>query len=279
MHRITPRQAALMAIVGTLAACSSGGSGPSTGSQVTFSVGTKGGNAAGLSRLAFLSDTQNAGTDVLILDTVKLVLRDVRFKRVEDSGCPDDDSTAHLSGGGNWGQNGDDGHADACESFNAGPYLLDLPLGPGVDRAFSIAVDTGTYDQLRVKIHRPSTDSGDAKDVAFLAAHPEYNGVSIRAVGSFDGTPFVYTTGLSAEERVALIPPIAVADSTTNVSVTIKVDVSGWFSDGSGNLVDPSTADSGGVNLDLVRSNIRRSFHAFRDENHDCHNDHGSDNN
>ena len=281
MDRNTLRRYALFAAVSAMAACNSGSS-PSAGSQVTFSVGTRASRAGTPARAAFLSDTVATPTDTILLDTVELVLRDVRFKRVEDSGCPDDDSLHASAMGGDGGgshdgnEDGHDGHVDACESFNAGPFLLNLPLGGGVDQAFSVTVDTGTYDQLRVKVHKPSTDSADAKDAAFLAAHPDFQNVSIRATGTFNGTPFTYISDLSAEERIRLIPPISVADSAASVDVTIKVDVSSWFKDEGGNLVDPSSANSGGANDQLVRDNIKRSFHAFRDENHDCHDDSGS---
>jgi hypothetical protein len=281
MHLNTLRQSALLAVVSALAACSSG-SGPSSGSQVTFSVGTRATPAGAPARVAFLSDTFATSSDTIVLETVKLVLRDVRFKRVEDSGCPDDDSLHATSLGGDGSgsndghEDGHDGHADACESFNAGPFLLDLPLGGGVTQAFSITVDTGTYDQLRIKVHTPRSDGTDPKDAAFLALHPDFQGVSIRATGSFNRTPFTYTTDLSAEQRIALIPALTVAGSAQNKDVTIKVDVSTWFNDGGGHLVDPGTANAGGPNDPLVRENIRRSFHAFEDENHDCHDDSGS---
>lgn len=287
----TAHRLSLMALAATLAACSGSGTAPTARSQVTFSLSSKPLGAAP-ARLASLSDTITGGGATLVLDTVQLVLRDLRFKRVEDGSCPDDDgesssvrpngggddSTGHDGSGHEGDDNGADGEHDACESFNAGPFLLDVPLGGGVDRAFSVLVDTGTYDQLRIKIHKPEDDSADAKDAAFLAAHPEFNKVSIRAVGSFNGTPFVFTTDLNAEQRIALVPPITVTDATANVDVTIKVDVSNWFSDGAGGLVDPATGSKGGANDNLVRDNIRDSFHAFRDGNHDGHDDDGSDN-
>jgi hypothetical protein len=284
MNSKTPRLMALMATMGLMAACSSG-SGPSAASQVTFNIGTQG---AGAVRGAFLSDTQATSSDTLVIDKVELVLRDIRFKRVEDDNCPTDDSLHAASmGGDNDGPNdnghhdggdndGHDGHNDACESFNAGPFLLDLPLGPGVTRAFSVAIDTGTFNQLRIKIHKPENDSGDQKDIDFLTLHPDFQGVSIRATGTFNGVAFTYLSDLNAEQRIALIPPITVADSAANVDLTIKVDLATWFKDGL-NLVDPNSANKGEANENLVRDNIRDSFHAFRDENHDCHNDDGSD--
>jgi hypothetical protein len=285
----TARQLALATFAGLLAACSGSGTAPSAKSQVTFSLSSKALSASG-SRAAFISDTISGAGSTVVLDSVQLVLRDLRFKRVENSGCPDDGNSGsvHANGGGNdstgsegsgheGDDNGADGQHDACEAFNAGPFLLDVPLGGGVDRAFSVVVDTGTYDQLRIKIHKPHGDSADAKDVAFLAAHPEFDGVSIRAVGSYNGTPFVFTTDLNVEQHIRLVPPITVADSATNVDVTIKVDVSNWFSDGAGGLVDPATGIKGGANDNLVRNNIEASFHAFHDGNHDGHNDDGSD--
>lgn len=260
----------------TLAACSGDGAGPTTGAQVTFNLASGSGLAA---VRGLLSDTLTDANHTLVLDTVQLVLRDIRFKRVEESACDgDDDSTEsgglrlaasrhdslHHGDG-----SGHDGQADGCEAFNAGPFLLDVPLDSAVSKAFAVAVDTGTYDQVRIKIHKARSDSADAKDAQFLAAHPGFDKVSVRVVGTFDGTPFEFLTDLNAEERMDLVPPLVVADSMSNVNVTLRVDLSGWFLDGSGGLVDPATANKGGANDHLVQDNIRDSFHAFRDDDRD----------
>jgi len=280
--RIPSRLTAFAALASLLAACSDG-AGPSARGQVTFNLAT-----GGIARPALL---QGNAADVLVLDSVKLVLRDIKFQRVNEDACDNenddgenndgthDDATPstpirpaslHDDGG---NDDGDDGHSDACESFNAGPYLLDVPLGPGVEKAFSVAVDAGTFDQVRFKIHKPDNDSGDPKDVAFLAANPAFDKVSIRVVGSFNGTPFVFTTDLNAQEKMAFAQPLVVAAAATNVDVTIKVDVSNWFSNGTGGLVDPATANKGGQNESLAKDNIRDSFHAFRDDNRDGEDD------
>ena len=274
------RLATTVALAGLLAACSDG-SAPTTRSQIRFNLAT-----GSSSNLAALSDTFATGSDTLVLDSVQLVLRDIKFQRVNEDACDNEnepgddngnDSTPHTirvaslhDDGGN--DDGDDGHADACESFNAGPYLLDVPLDSGVTKAFTVAVDTGTYDQVRFHLHKPE-DDGDAKDVAFLAAHPQFNKVSIRAVGTFNGQPFVFTSDLNALQRMDLVPPLVVADSTQNVDVTIKIDVSNWFSDGAGGLVDPATAGKGGDHENVVKQNIKNSFRAFRDDNRDGEDD------
>jgi hypothetical protein len=282
----TSRLAAFAALASLLAACSDG-SAPSSRSQVTFNLATGGVAGPAMNQSGALA----LDGDVLVLDTVKLVLRDIKFQRVNEDACDNEDNdgenndgthddvapsnlvrpaSLHDDGG---NDDGDDGHSDACESFNAGPYLLDVPLGPEVEKAFSVVVDTGTFDQVRFKIHKPEDDSGDPKDIAFLADHPDYNQVSIRVVGTFNGTPFVYTSDLNAKQTLVFTTPLVVAESMQNVDVTIKVDVSAWFSNGAGGLVDPATGNKGGENENLVKDNIRDSFHAFRDDNRDGEDD------
>lgn len=288
------RRAACLTLAGLLAACSDG-AGPSTKTQVTFNLAT--GGPAGPALL--MGDTLATDTDTLVLDSVQLVLRDIKFERVNEDACddehdddgdddrPDDDLTAaalirpaslHDDDG---EDDGDDGDSDACESFNAGPFLLDLPLGPDVERAFSVAVDTGTYEEVQFKIHKPRRDEGDPRDIAFLDAHPNFEGVSIRVVGAFNGEPFVFTTDLDAKQELEFASPLVVAGSMQNVDVTIKVDLSRWFADHQGGLVDPATANPGGEHASLVKDNIKDSFHAFRDDDcdgeDDDYEDEGSD--
>jgi len=265
-----------------LGACGTSG-GPSSSTQVTFSLATRQGAAP---FAALMGDTIATASDTLVIDKVEMVLRDIRFNRVNDNGCDteegDDSSSVDASArvafshdGGD--DDGHDGHSDGCESFNAGPFLLDLPLGSGTAKAFAVAVDTGSYDQVRIKVHKPEDDSGDARDIAFLAAHPDFNKVSIRVTGSFNGQAFSFETDRNAEERFNLVPPLVVADSVSNIDVTIQVDVAAWFQDGSGGIIDPGTANKGGPNDNLVEHNIQNSFKAFRDENHDGHDDDGND--
>jgi hypothetical protein len=260
-----------------LLACSEG-TGPGNKPQISFNVATSSGAAANLQSV---SDTVVGGANTLVLDQVELVLRDIRFKRVNDDVCEGDDDQGEdiavrpLSH--DDGENGDDGNEDACETVNAGPFLLDLPLGSSVEKVFSVAVDTGTFDELRLRLHKPEDDGTDPADVAFLAAHPDFARISIRATGTWNGTPFTFTSDLDAEQEMQLNPPLVVTDAGANVDVTLKVDVATWFADGNGGLVDPGTASKGGQNENLVRDNIEHSFDAFQDENHDGHDDGGSD--
>jgi len=281
---------ALLACTGLLAACSDGSS-PSQGTQVTFSLGTHAASAAGAALLAPITDGQG---NTIEFTSVKLVLRKVEFKREEDESCEGSSGIPvatsgtvqhsgqldghHDDGGEN---DGDDGHEDACESVTFGPALVNLPLDAGVTEAFTVTLDPGTYDELKVQVHKP--EAGDPRDDAFLAI-PGNEGVdySIIAEGIYTpsgGAPvnFTYKSRLSAEQEIHLDPALVISGATLDYPVTVKVEVAKWFVDGSGNLLDPGSANDGGANQGLVNDNIQKSFHAFRDENHDCHDDDGSD--
>lgn len=161
----------------------------------------------------------------------------------------------------------DDDGGRGCGVLRLGPFLVSLPLTGGAAQQFTVTVDSGTYASAMFEIHRPSTFG----DSAFVAANPAYRGVSIRLVGSWNGAPFVFTTGVSGAERADFDPPLVVGAAP--VTFTLMVDLSGWFRSGSGALIDPLSALDDSTNAPIVRANIERSFHALRDDDHDGRDD------
>jgi len=239
------RLAALLTVAGALAACDS--SGPSsTGSQVQFNIATRAATAAApVAGFASAPVSFADSTDTLVIDQVQMVVREVELKRTDATS----DSTCT-------------GEHDGCEELESGPFLLDLPLSTGATTVLTVPVTPGTYSELEFKVHAPSSDSGDA----FLALHPDFAGVSIRVTGSWNGTPFTYEAGVRAKQELEIQPPLTVTDSS-NADFTLFIDIGSWFRS-AGKLIDPSTANAGGANEELVNSNIVRSFNAFEDENH-----------
>ena len=124
------------------------------------------------------------------------MLREIELKRVEStSGC------------------GDSEH-DGCEKLELGPILLDLPLGGtgGAARSFSVAVAAGSYDEIEFEIHKPSDD--DASDAAFLQAHPDFAGVSVKVDRHLQRRSRSATSSdLNAEEEIELNPPLVTQPS------------------------------------------------------------------
>lgn len=201
------------------------------------------------------------GADTIVLRSVEMVVREVELKRVEAEGC---DS---VSGN------------DDCEEFETGTTLVSPPLGAtATETVISINAPPGQYDQLEFKIHKPEDNSEDA---AFLAANPSFAGVSIRVTGTYSqaGTrsDFTFTSDLNASQEVLLSPPLTVADGQA-ANVTLRVDVSTWFVNGAGtSLVNPATANKGQANEGVVKDNIEASIDAFRDDDHNGHDDDNED--
>jgi hypothetical protein len=215
----------------------------------------------------------DASNNTIAISSVELVLRKVELKPIERSAC-DESSQATVATATSDGNDGNEANEmneadEDCDELEAGPILVDLPLG-GIERMFEATVPAGTFDELQFQIHKPS-DDGDAADHAFLAAHPDLAGSSIRVKGKFNGTDFTYTSDLNVEQELRFNPPVVVTAGTP-AKLTVSLDLSGWFRSG-GTLVDPATAAKGGANEGLVRDNIVRSFQSFKDNDEDGQDD------
>jgi hypothetical protein len=255
-----------------LSACSDASAPTLGGRTLSFALATRPATTASASAAATLSASSAAlsgsetialGNDTIIVTSAQLVLRKIELERVSSTtGCSGTESDLSSS----------NEVADDCESVRTGPILVDLPLGGGAARAFTATLDTGTYKKFEVKVHSP--DSGDAADAAFLQTNPDFNHVSIRVSGTYNHTPFTFTTALDAEQETELVPLVVVTDATP-LSLTLMVDLSGWFlNEARTALVSPASAMPGQPNQSIVENNIKSSFHAFEDENEDGQDDH-----
>lgn len=229
-----------------LAACSeTNGLGTLSSVQVSFATQPATGLLAHRAAIAGMtSDTQIMGADTLVLTKVEFVLRELELRRANVTACPADST--------------DD---DSCEKFESGPFLVNLPLAPGAQQVFAAEIPAGTYSEVEFEIRKP--DDGNPDDQAFLQQHPEFNKVSIRVTGTFNGTPFVHTTELDVEQELTLTPNLVVGEGQST-NLTIFVSVAGWYVV-NGVLVSPETANKDGVNESAVNNTIKDSFKAFED--------------
>lgn len=261
------RWTALGAMLPLAAACGDDTSGPSNdGARVSFSIAVPQSGGA-MSRVAgaplFAMVPVTDGTRTATIESAELVLREVELERQNSDDCAD-----HV-----------EGEDDSCEEFETGPTLLVLPLdGSGVAQAFEVTgVPAGFYDEVEFEIHKPENDPGDD---AFLLAHPEFDGISIRVTGTYDDglgggpQPFTFVSDMSQEQEYDLVPPLEVG-AGMSANVTLQVDVTTWFVDGSGTVIDPSTASTGGPNESVVEENIQNSLHVYEDDDRDGDDDHG----
>ena len=82
---------------------------------------------------------------------------------------------------------------------------------------------------------------------------------------------------MNAEQEVLLSPPLTVSEGQP-VNVTLRIDISSWFLNAAGNaLVNPATANKGQPNEQVVENRIQASIDAFRDDDHNGHDDDNED--
>lgn len=228
-----------------LGACTTTDSTELANVQVSFATRSP---APSLSVMA--NDTISEGGNVLVITRAEIVLREIELKRVETANCD----------------------TDACEKFEAGPVLVNLPLGAGAQQRFALDIPAGSYNEIEFDIHKP--DDGDPVDQAFVAANPAFADISIRVQGTWNGTPFTYTTDLNVEQELALSPVLEIIDQASSTNLTILLDISTWFRDQAGALVNPADANKDGPYESIVANNIQNSVEAFEDADRDGGDDH-----
>lgn len=194
-----------------------------------------------------------SGTDTLTITSAKLVIDEVELTRGTAGTCVDDgDAVVEVT-------------AD-CAEIETGPYLVSLPVNGSVAAALSVQLPAGSYRDLQMKMRQAASDA----DAAFLAAHPEMNGITVLVTGTYKGQPFTWQGNVEAELELDFAPPM-VADGAGNF--TVNIDVGSWFRNGAGAIIDPATAGVGQENFQFVAANIRASFEVFEDDDRDGHDD------
>ena len=236
MHAI--RASAGIIVLAAVAAC--GTTDPSGTQAVSLSFSTKQAAAAAPASFAI---TMTSGANTLIITRAQLVLRELELKTSSTASCATGTS------------------ADDCEEIQLGPMLIELPTTDAIASPISAQVPAGTYREIEFDIRRPGTDPADQ---AFVAANPNFNNVSIRVEGTYNGTPFVFTSELDQEVQIDFNPPVVIAEGTNNV--TIAVNIRSWFTATGGALINPATANPGQPNASIVAEKIKTSLRAFEDD-------------
>ena len=242
---------AVVPVAGLLAAACSDATGTAGKVPVSLSISTR--QAAALTVAP-----ATAAANVLVITKAQVVLDEVELKSSTTATCTDMEAEDH----------GEQPADDGCEELQLDPMLVDLPVDGITQLNLGALLPVGTYRELEFKID--GLESGEhASAAAFLAAHPDFRNVAVRVEGTFNGQPFVFTSSEDVKFELEFNPPVDVAAGSSNV--TLAIDVLGWFKNASGDFVNPADASS----ASLINNNIKVSFHAFEDDNHDGEDDHG----
>lgn len=240
------------AALGFVLACS----GDPTGGKmhpVKLSFTTNAAVSASANRVA--ADLVVGGADELVLKKVQLVLRKIELDRTGTADCAGEFENEDA--------NGNDDHAgrreEGCEEVIRDPILIDVPVDDALHPVITVPLPAGTFTELEAKL-APARESS----TQFNATNPDLVGKSVRVVGTFKGAPFVFTSSVRSKLELEFDPALVIDQTTKNA--TISLDVRKWFVDSSGAVIDPSAATAESSARAQIENNIRRSFHAFEDD-------------
>lgn len=241
----------------TLAACSSDLTGTNKRS-VQLSFTTNNASTVAASGMRVSPDIMVGANNELVLSKVQVVVGKIELNETDNSNCV----TEIEDSGNDHGQAGQE-----CEDVSRDPVLVDIPVDAAAHTVLSVPLTPGTYRKLEAKLE-PARDDA----TAFNTANPNLVGKSVRVEGTYKGTAFVFTSAVRSGLEMEFNPPLVIDATTTNA--TVSLDVAKWFLDSNGNAIDPSTATAGSAALSQIEDNIRRSFHAFEDNDHSGEDDH-----
>lgn len=260
------RPIACIAALMTMVACSSDVTGGNR-HPVQLSFTTNVGVSSAANRVA--ADLVVGESSELVIQKVQLVFGKLELDRTGTPDCVGEAEADDDTGGDDRGR-----HQDGCEDVSRNPLLVDVPVDDALHPVINVPLPAGTFQELEAKLE-PARD----RFTDFNTANPDLVGKSVRVEGTFNGTPFVFSSALRSKLEMEFDPALVIDETTKNA--TVSIDVRKWFVNADGAVIDPTTATPGSDNQQLIENNIRRSFHAFEDDeergedHHDGH--HGND--
>jgi len=223
----------LAPLVVALAACES--TGPGT-RALSLSVTTK-------SATAMASATADAGGAALSLSAAQVTLKEIELNTT-GTNCEAETDNADAAGTSGDEQDAQDEQNEDCAELELGPLQVNLPLDPTTQLILDALIPAGTYGGVQAKLEGVTV-----------------SGMFTPAGGAAQA--FTFTSNAEAEIEMEFATPITVGPGTSNF--TVSVEVASWFKDASGNFLDPNDP----ANAETINANIRHSFRAFADEDHD----------
>jgi len=226
--------------------------------QVSFQSVTGGMNTPASSNISY---TDPATKDSITIESAKLLIRKLSFHGQEFE--MEGDSSGHVR------QKEDSTQTrfgDEHGGYSTGPYVLNISLDTTVSTIGVANLPHGIYNMITFQIHK-LTPGEQVSDNSFSPTDSsgKTNYYSLIVKGRYNGNPFVFTSSKTFVVKTRLNPSLVVKDSVSNYNVTIQVNVSDWFTNAGGRIIDPTDPS----NAHRIEWAIRRSFHAFKDNNKD----------
>lgn len=144
------------------------------------------------------------------------------------------------------------------QEFVTGPFAVTLDLDGTPNPVAVQSVPPDTYKRVTFDIHKPEDDE-TPPDPEFKDGTSGQERYSVIVRGTVEGEPFELKVRESIKQRVALVPPLVIDGTTSEVTVTLQADIAQWFVDDEGRLLDPRIEDD----ADEVADQIKESFRAL----------------
>jgi hypothetical protein len=180
--------------------------------------------------------SNKANDNIIQLDTVKILLRDIKIKNQSGNGEP---------------------------QIKTEPIVVYLSLS-NMTTDFAVSnIPPGNYNRIRFSIHKLEA-SETPPDPEFRESADSSKRYSVIVKGLYNSIPFVYKSKKSAHQDIKLEEPLVV-ENNAEANLTITVDPLDWFYKNDV-LLDPNDAS----NENDIDNNIKHSFKkCFRDDNYD----------
>lgn len=194
--------------------------------------------------------TSPAAVDSIKITRARFVLRDIKFKTVEEDSM----------------------------NFKSSPMVLELDLTGTMQSVGVSNVRFATYRRIEFDVHRVEakdltglSQADSAKFADFLAGE-KYSVIidgTVYKTGQ-SGQAFTYRSKIDARQKVDLTPNLVVTEASPTVNATIMISSANWFT-GTGALVDPTDTNSEGI----INENLKNSIKVFKDNDKDGSKDGG----
>jgi hypothetical protein len=187
--------------------------------------------------LSGIGDTAVGNSPQLVLDTVKVLLKEIKLNIVSS-----DDST----------------------NFKTETIMVRLNIWTSVTTFTSAQISEGTYDKLKFEIHKLESNE-TPPDPDFSDINGRY---SVVVKGRWNDTAFVFKTDVNAHQ-ILLFPGNLVLNNDTKSNITLKAKPFIWFKDENGNYVDPRNTQNKSRIDNNIKNNVNQNLRAFKDNDKD----------
>jgi len=148
--------------------------------------------------------------------------------------------------------------------FVTEPMVLNFNLSGGITEVAIADIKPGVYEEVELDVHKPE-DNETPPDPEFRIGSSGDERFSIILKGTVNGQEFIFRSRENFDVELEFPGNITIGEANTTIDITLRIDPSSWFTDDSGNELDPSNFND----VDEIEENIENSFEAFEDDDRD----------